>query len=695
MAYRWYILLAISLLPLTGAAQGIGTLDQWTSTSSPSSAITQRTWGKGIKLTGLTTGECLTLSATSLLTTTTCGSGGSGVGTSTEPFMAKYFVATSTAIASVFPLASTTAFTAVTSYLGTVASGLWNGTAIDISDYTNLTAGDALTLTGDDIDFDGGATPAGDLGGTWASPTVDDDGHAHTSLTISGLDISDDTNLTAGDGLTLTGDDLDCDTASGSVFGCLSSADWTTFNDSVDAARTLTVAGTANQITSSAGAQDLSANRTWTLSIPTDFRVSSTTISGNTLLTSATTTDFDIRNALTFNGVTGSTWASFCTTITGGSGLCDGDDATGAGSTFPFTPDTYAGVGVNATSTALWLKATSPFSLIATSTFATQASSTLFTNSGSTWLSEITSALVLTGATGLVAEYAGTSCTDELVRSLSALGAATCAKVSLTADVTGDLPFANLAQVSANSVLGNITGSTADAASVATSSLFTWNGTGNVARTTSPTFVTPALGTIASGVGTALTALDGENIQDDTIDDDSIDWTDVTIADFAGTQTSGAIAWDLGGSSSFELPNGTGPTVNTDGQCAIDTTSGQLVCDLGTSVKVIGNGNFYPAFTYATSTAWTGTTTIPLGPSYVAETWNGVQCFTDAGTLQVSFSDGTNRMNWMNASTTVGTVGLTSNNTFTAAEKRYVDVGTPASSPTKISCTVSKSITAD
>ena len=33
-------------------------------------------------------------------------------------------------------------------------------------------------------------------------------------------------------------------------------------------ARTLTVAGTSNEITSSAGAQDLSTNRTWTLSLP-------------------------------------------------------------------------------------------------------------------------------------------------------------------------------------------------------------------------------------------------------------------------------------------------------------------------------------------------------------------------------------------------------------------------------------------
>src|SRR3990167_5839450 len=42
---------------------------------------------------------------------------------------------------------------------------------------------------------------------------VETDSHAHTTTTISGLDISADTNLTAGDNLTLTDDDLDLDAA--------------------------------------------------------------------------------------------------------------------------------------------------------------------------------------------------------------------------------------------------------------------------------------------------------------------------------------------------------------------------------------------------------------------------------------------------------------------------------------------------
>lgn len=93
----------------------------------------------------------------------------------------------------------------------TAGTGIdWSGNTLNVTvvdTNTTYTAGDALTLTGTDFDFDGGATPGGDLGGTWASPTVDDDSHNHTSSTISGLDISADTNLSvSATGLTLSGD---------------------------------------------------------------------------------------------------------------------------------------------------------------------------------------------------------------------------------------------------------------------------------------------------------------------------------------------------------------------------------------------------------------------------------------------------------------------------------------------------------
>ena len=53
-----------------------------------------------------------------------------------------------------------------------------------------------------------------------------------------------------------------------------------------------------------------------------------------------------------------------------------------------------------------------------------------------------TGLIVNTTATGVPTIYAGQTCTNQFVRALSAVGAATCATVSLSADVTGTLPVA-------------------------------------------------------------------------------------------------------------------------------------------------------------------------------------------------------------------------------------------------------------
>lgn len=61
-------------------------------------------------------------------------------------------------------------------------------------------------------------------------------------------------------------------------------------------------------------------------------------------------------------------------------------------------------------------------------------------------------ALVVSTA-GTPSAYAGVTCTNQFLRILSVLGAGTCASVSLTADVTGDLPYANLVQATGASLL--------------------------------------------------------------------------------------------------------------------------------------------------------------------------------------------------------------------------------------------------
>jgi len=69
--------------------------------------------------------------------------------------------------------------------------------SVDISDDTNLSAGEGITLTGDTISWASGTQ----LHGAWASTQALQDLAFKASI-----DIGDDTNLSGGDGITLTGD---------------------------------------------------------------------------------------------------------------------------------------------------------------------------------------------------------------------------------------------------------------------------------------------------------------------------------------------------------------------------------------------------------------------------------------------------------------------------------------------------------
>lgn len=182
-------------------------------------------------------------------------------------------------------------------------------------------------------------------------------------------------------------------------------------------------------------ASDITPNGAGGIMVFSSSTISRLSVASGTT-TNATSTNQAISNLFTFNGVTGSTWASFCTSITGHADLCDGGDATGGGGSFPFTTATTYSTTTNSTTTPLWMKG-NQFSLFASSTSVfDNASTSLLNVFGEVDLDTYTSALLLTGSTGVVAEYAGTTCTNQFVRVLSALGVATCATVG-TADVAG------------------------------------------------------------------------------------------------------------------------------------------------------------------------------------------------------------------------------------------------------------------
>lgn len=534
---------------------------------------------------------------------------------------------------------------------GTEASagvdGFLSGT--DWSTFNNkqdtITAGDALTLTGTDIDFDGGATPAGDLGGTWASPSVTDNSHAHDATTISGLgtadisglDVSDDLNLTAGDALTLTGDDIDFDggTAPGGSLG----GTWAspTIDD-------LFLLNTGDTGTGS-----------YSLTFASTTAFSSAYSSSTDLFGSGLAECSDAGDTLNWNA---------------GRFSC-GSDAEGAGGAYPFLPQAWNGTTTSATTSPLWAR------------IGLMASSTSYFDNATTSQLSITSRLY--GDTENIL-YFGLPATENVITTPAAIAADTGG---------GDFSLA------AGDAAG--TGTGGDFALVAGDGGDDTGAGGSV-------IIQGGSGGDTSGPGGALTLQGGSANAGDSNGGD----VSITAGSKSGGGTAGVLSlinefgtflsaagtglitllgsWDFGGATSLEIPNN--GTVNANGEITTDDTTGQLRYFAGSAERV--HVAYYTTGVSMASSTWgAGTTTLSLAPAPAAITVQTVQCETSAGSLGVSLYDGTNRANYVSASTTIGTFTYSSNNAFTAGESMRVDIGTAASSPKWIGCRFKYVYTAD
>lgn len=89
---------------------------------------------------------------------------------------------------------------------------------------------------------------------------------------------------------------------------------------------------------------------------------------------------------------------------------------------------------------------------------------------------------VLAGLGGLLAYVATTTAGTGLTYDGTSFNVTLGTSIDLTSEVTGDLPFSNIAQLSANTVWANITGATADGAALSTSSLFAGTNGQTLAR---------------------------------------------------------------------------------------------------------------------------------------------------------------------------------------------------------------------
>ena len=280
-------ILSVTLLALLGvgfdvSAQGINPLEQWKSTTTPFSAITTRSHAKNIYIpfSVATTSKiysttyCINNITPDCITAWPTGGGGAGNwftpytgynGTSTAVgFLAGLFSNSSTTINGSFRLPSLS-----DGGLGVNSGLVYSGATTTFSSPLVYTAGNVncptcVTGSGGNSKWatttgDGSIEPNGSVGilvnratSTITNLTMVNSTSTNattTSFSISGILSSllktnsigsvvpavsgtdYEVPVTAGDGLTRTVNDFDCDTASGSVFGCLSSADWTTFNN--------------------------------------------------------------------------------------------------------------------------------------------------------------------------------------------------------------------------------------------------------------------------------------------------------------------------------------------------------------------------------------------------------------------------------------------------------------------------------
>ena len=377
------------------------------------------------------------------------------------------------------------------------------------------------------------------------------------------------------------------------------------------------------------GTSTLAAYGSTTIQTPID------TLYAFQVFNAATTSVFDIdtindrasTTALVISGINGSTQ---CLQID-----ADGDVTgfgSGCGGAFPFT------VHADGVSTSTRLVFGNGFISQASSTVfgglsvdngtTTNATSTNLNVSGQVDFDTLTSALILTGAGGLLAEYTGADCTNQFIRDLSALGAPTCATI-----VGADVDLADL---------------------TATDSTLTFSGAydGQTARTVGINLANPNTWSALQTITHAST-------------------TNLTVGTY------------------FGIPYAAAPVITgsaTHAAIGVDSSENEFLyaTSTNTAAPAVIKPYEWKGFSHASSTQGSGSTTKPffIAPPNGAGYFDSITCTATSSTatsafLRVMLSDEAgNRMNDLVASTTENNVKFTANNAFTAGEVINAQIGT-------------------